>query len=60
LSCIQLCWIAPRVAERSAQRVRPLLSAATPVYTGMSYVESWLCDAAARHPDCARMVGPAS
>ncbi len=38
--------------------VRPLVSAATPVYAGLSFVEVHLYDADRRHPESAALVGP--
>ena len=38
-------------------RVRPLVSAAKPAYTGISFVELYLRDAAVQQPACARVVG---
>ncbi|MEV7011223.1 NAD(P)/FAD-dependent oxidoreductase [Streptosporangium sp. NPDC051022] len=44
-------------ADGAWSRVRPLLSPATPVYTGISFVELDLLDADVRHPDSAVLVG---
>jgi 2-polyprenyl-6-methoxyphenol hydroxylase-like FAD-dependent oxidoreductase len=44
-------------ADGAWSKVRPLLSDAVPVYTGMSYVETWLHDADRRHAASAEAVG---
>lgn len=44
-------------ADGAWSRVRPLLSAAMPTYSGMAYVETWLFDADSRHAASARVVG---
>jgi len=44
-------------ADGAWSRVRALLSAAKPAYTGISYVETNLLDADVRHPASARAVG---
>ncbi|SED28669.1 2-polyprenyl-6-methoxyphenol hydroxylase [Streptomyces sp. 2224.1] len=44
-------------ADGSWSRVRPMLSDATPHYTGVTFVESGFEDADTRHPEVARLVG---
>ena len=44
-------------ADGAWSRVRPLLSAAVPAYSGMGYVETWLFDADTRHQSSASVVG---
>jgi 2-polyprenyl-6-methoxyphenol hydroxylase-like FAD-dependent oxidoreductase len=44
-------------ADGAWSRIRPLLSAAKPVYVGLSFMETYLYDADARHPASAKAVG---
>ncbi|WP_435582825.1 FAD-dependent oxidoreductase [Amycolatopsis thermoflava] len=47
-------------ADGAWSRVRPLLTGATPEYTGTAYVETYLFDADTRHPATAKAVGGGS
>jgi len=45
-------------ADGTWSRVRPLLSTATPEYSGITYLALHVSDARERHPDLAALVGP--
>jgi 2-polyprenyl-6-methoxyphenol hydroxylase-like FAD-dependent oxidoreductase len=47
-------------ADGAWSRVRPLLSEAVPAYTGISFVEADLHEAAVRHPGSAELIGQGS
>ncbi|MFN1232504.1 FAD-dependent oxidoreductase [Enterobacter hormaechei] len=47
-------------ADGAWSRVRPLVSDASPLYTGLTIFETFLQDVARRHPDTARIVGQGS
>jgi len=45
-------------ADGAWSKVRPLLTAATPAYCGITYLDLQISDASERHPDLARLTGP--
>jgi 2-polyprenyl-6-methoxyphenol hydroxylase-like FAD-dependent oxidoreductase len=45
-------------ADGAWSKIRPLVSDATPVYSGVSFVEVDLLDADTRHPQSAALIGP--
>ena len=47
-------------ADGAWSKVRPLLSDASPIYLGVSFVETYLYDVDVRHPASAALVGPGS
>jgi 2-polyprenyl-6-methoxyphenol hydroxylase-like FAD-dependent oxidoreductase len=44
-------------ADGAWSRVRPVVSQAQPIYSGVAFVESGIDDADARHPELSRLVG---
>ncbi|GAA2125883.1 NAD(P)/FAD-dependent oxidoreductase [Kitasatospora saccharophila] len=47
-------------ADGAWSKVRRALSPATPVHTGVSFLEAWFHDVDRRHPELAALVGPGS
>ncbi|MFJ8921922.1 FAD-dependent oxidoreductase [Streptomyces sp. NPDC102415] len=47
-------------ADGAWSRIRPAVSSATPHYTGVTYVETFLDDVDTRHPHLARLIGDGS